>query len=359
MALLGWAYPHLRAIDSEGGVHTLTRGLRFGGTVYVVPRGRCQYSRKTMPRTDAKGREAARQQAQFESRFADTNVIVLANTSAETSGDVSIWTWDRAEMEARIGKPNPRMLPETLARKGLDQGFRLVLGVDGYEGEIWQDGGLVATRWWAQQPSPQSWSEFLGGARTQFPKAAVWSHAIDDTPPEPVAPQWRKDVVWVDDNWASALSRVTPPRAAVAAGMVALAPASCEVAKLTSLSLEEARLSAELEAARAASADWLRLRRRALRDARSITDAKALGDDVALVYALLDLDRTLEAEELAISRLSYLDNELQIGLTGRPAASIVDVVSTLEASDSWDDVRFESEGNTLVGTIASGIGAAR
>lgn len=359
MAYLPWLYPHLVALTSEGRKKVLTRGLRAGGSVYVVPRGMCQYSRKAMPRTDAKGREAARQQTRFESRFAEPEVIAQAHVSTPTPGDVIVWAWDRALVEQLVRKKDVRALPETLARQGMRSGVRIVEGLDGYEGEIWADGELVASRWWADPPQLDAWQDFLVGARMQFPGADLWDMDLPHMPPEPVRPQWKQNIASVDDNWKATLARVTPVRAAVIVGVLALAPAACQTARFAKLSVESQILNAQIEDGRAKAAAWLAQQRRAQRDAQFVNVAQGVGDDVALMFALIDAGDVLQNEGQTIQQLRYVDRQISLTLTGRPQTNLSQLITKLEATPSWRDVRMEQGGTLVVGRVEEGRAAEK
>lgn len=81
----------------------------------------------------------------------------------------TVFAWSAAEAQrqaARCGVDLTlyRVVPESLIRgRGLD-GPRLIEGVEGYEGQVWKEGSLVHSRWWAKPPAPQEWALFLGGA---------------------------------------------------------------------------------------------------------------------------------------------------------------------------------------------------
>lgn len=363
MPYLPWLLPHLVAPSSDGRTRVLTSGPRFGGAIHVVPRGLCQYSRKAMPRTDAKGREAARQQARFESRFANPQVITRAHRASASPGEVVVWSWDQARLAAPRAAQTPsgeslRALPETLVREKMNSGVRLVEGLDGYEGEIWFNGELIATRWWRDPPGEGAWSEFMVGARTQFPGANLWEMELPLTPPTPVQPRWRQDVAWADDNWRTAAARITPGRLAVIVGVVALAPTACQAARFTRLSAESQTLSAEVEEGRRSAGEWLAQRRRAQRDAQQVADSQALGDDVAVLYALSDLGAVLKDQGAAVSQVRLTDGEMVISLSGGSRGDMAALITRLEASLSWQDVRMEQGGAQIVGKIEASTGPA-
>src|ERR1051325_4661812 len=87
-----------------------------------------------------------------------------------TRDTAAIWTWDAARAgdamaEADIRPGRVTVLPETVLQARGEEGLRLVSCLDGFEGQCWSDGELVASRWWSDMPSPQRWIEFLRASR--------------------------------------------------------------------------------------------------------------------------------------------------------------------------------------------------
>lgn len=93
-----------------------------------------------------------------------------------------VWIWDErartSAAENAVGK-KATVLPETVLRVPLKgSGARLAACIDGFEGQIWQDGVLLAGRWWEKMPVDTEWSRFL---------------LANDLPPAdslPLAPPW-------------------------------------------------------------------------------------------------------------------------------------------------------------------------
>lgn len=76
-----------------------------------------------------------------------------------------VWCWDRSKTEQAIRSQrlNPKrvqVLPETLLRSSMQDGVRLMHCVEGFEGQVWQQGALVHSRWWPHMPSAEDWLMF-------------------------------------------------------------------------------------------------------------------------------------------------------------------------------------------------------
>lgn len=352
MSYLRLFFPHL-TIPVDGRIRRLTSGPRLGGVIQVVPRSLCQYSRKTLPRTDAVGRKAAREEARFESRFSDPEVMVHAKTNSRMPGEVVVWAWDKARLAAMTGRKNLRALPETLAREPMSNGARLVEGVDGFEGEVWVNSELVATRWWRETPNDDAWREFLLGART----GAGLNIEIPEQTPIAQRPVWKTDIAWTDDSWRTAAARITPAQLTGAVVLAALAPASCETARFSRLAYESQALTSSLEAGRETAGEWLAHRRRAMRDAALVSDASALGDEMSIVYALKDLSAVMRGQGAHITQITLSEGELRVLMSAPPRDSLAGLISELEDSPSWSQVRMDTGGIQIVGRLETVVNA--
>jgi len=81
------------------------------------------------------------------------------------NGFASVWCWDRQRIDSEIQKngktpKSQKKIPETMLRAPLENGLRLLKCLDGVEGQYWQDGQLVASRWWPQKPDDHGWLAF-------------------------------------------------------------------------------------------------------------------------------------------------------------------------------------------------------
>lgn len=78
---------------------------------------------------------------------------------------VFVWVWDtelQQQSMEQVGLKTVRCFPETILRPVADHdGAYLLACLEGYEGQIWQAGKLIASRWWLNTPSLREWSQFL------------------------------------------------------------------------------------------------------------------------------------------------------------------------------------------------------
>lgn len=77
----------------------------------------------------------------------------------------SVWAWDAEKIHQAIAAQGlqpqrTRVIPESALHTPQESGLRLTHCLDGYEGQLWQNGHLDHSRWWAQSPQPDEWLMF-------------------------------------------------------------------------------------------------------------------------------------------------------------------------------------------------------
>jgi hypothetical protein len=78
---------------------------------------------------------------------------------------VLVWVWDahlQQQTMAQASLKNAYTLPESVLRPALPtDGERLLVCLEGIEGQIWRNGILIASRWWSISPDLRDWNQFL------------------------------------------------------------------------------------------------------------------------------------------------------------------------------------------------------
>lgn len=92
-----------------------------------------------------------------------------------------VWIWDKGlqhkmflsyKSKIKITK----IIPETLFQKYSftpESNIILLKCQEGYEGQIWENNILKASRWWLQKPSLKNWNEFLRENKKEFSVSAL------------------------------------------------------------------------------------------------------------------------------------------------------------------------------------------
>jgi len=146
-----------RGVIRRGGpIERLVLGERL-----IISRELCHF--ETMPNTPG-GQRLRRHEAAKLSARARTPISDPAFYFDWGPDRIGIWSWPRS-LTAELSDFEGEVLPETVLHPPLEDGARLVVAMDGFEGQVWRYRQLVASRWWPQRPSLFEWSAFLRASR--------------------------------------------------------------------------------------------------------------------------------------------------------------------------------------------------
>lgn len=238
--------------------------------------------------------------------------------------------WDGAAIETQLRESGcdpgkVELLPEPMMCDARPDGMHLLVGDDGFEGQCWSAGWLVASRWWPQAPDAVGWQEFV----RSVPAAAVPPQAGDLPAPQRQVVRARPwHVLRSIDQAADAL--LPAERLVLLAGGVSLVAASAAVAHQAWEAWSSGRQQAvELQALRSRSADTLAARDRALQaDAEGHVLAAAMISPLA-IEVLQHLSRGLPTGVVA----------REIELTGRELRLLLDVPANVPRSTLVRDLQ--------------------
>jgi hypothetical protein len=142
--------------QSLGGVSAPAGGI--GRSEWVLSRPLYRFSRfdlKSVPKPQRS--QALALQIRQWAPFANTGCYLLWDQD-----HAQVWAWDadRAAnaMAAKQLKPgSATVVPETLLHQRRSQGVYLLACLDGFEGQVWRDHSLIASRWWPGMPNEVEW----------------------------------------------------------------------------------------------------------------------------------------------------------------------------------------------------------
>lgn len=354
MSLLSFLFPRLMAPAQDDKLVSLVGGPRLLGRIIVLPHRYFSHARRKVPLGNQKGRQAAKAQANYESGYSDPEFLIQMRNPGPHPSDVSIWSWDRRAIAALTGSRRSRVIPEPLAREPIQDGARLVVALEGYEGEIWSGGKRIASRWWPEAPTETIWQQFVTGARSRDWPVDEDGRPLDYALPKPEKVAWVRNLIWVNQGWSDRLRAISPVQLVVSAILIGALPAGCEASRIVHNNYHIDQIEANLVEQKAASEPWLSLRRRALSDAARVNEMSAPGDPASLLFALMDLDSALGSASPPIERLDYLDGELRIKLGDSDERDVVGIVSVLEQSANWDEVRYDAAASQVIGRVVTG-----
>ena len=100
----------------------------------------------------------------------------------------AVWYWSHAKVLERLGGQwthRTTCVPEALYTGQIREDEAELLALDnGFEGRLWKQGRLVASRWWAELPMPGQWQSFLRGAGIPTTTDAQAPQAVSASPAE-------------------------------------------------------------------------------------------------------------------------------------------------------------------------------
>lgn len=154
----------------------------------LVARSRCRLKWFSLANVPAAERRAAlRMQAEAWAPFQSSQYQL-----AVSGNEGLALAWDRADAEAMLAAAGLEperciLLPETLLRRPDGDGVVLIECVEGVEAQVWRDGMLRASRWWATQPDTQEWMLFL--------------HSVGASVADPSLLRSPQSLPWLDQPW--------------------------------------------------------------------------------------------------------------------------------------------------------------
>ncbi len=147
-----------RSLIGDGG-ELRQKGL-FGGHEWVVPRADCQYRQMDFSSLPARQQVAAARLAV--ARF-EPSVGARTHIAGSRVALAHYWIWVPWDEAGRVR----RWIPESLLRAApAHSGVRLVQLQRGVEGQVWQDGVLKASQWWAAGPELSALAAFPAFVRS-------------------------------------------------------------------------------------------------------------------------------------------------------------------------------------------------
>lgn len=347
--MINFFYPKLISRTVDGRIRTHANRLSLVGAITILPASHYTFALRRASRPDHKGQKAACLQVAMELGLQAPRSIAQVFSTDINFSQIVCWVWSRDRVLDLTGRPDARVIPEALARRGIERGLRIVKGLEGYEGELWLRGRRVAARWWPDVPNDADWSIFLNGVRT-LGLGDIAAEFLNARRPDPEAARWKQFVFWTNPDWRSRIEQVTPSAAALAAVCLLLAPASAEAVQLVLTKQAVHQKQTMVEALRKKSAEWTELRRSAIEASAFVDLVSTSGYPMTLVFGLLDLKSALSGRT-SVSTISYRDGEMVVQLQSLAGIDPAKLVSTLESSRSWQEVRIDQSKREIRGKL--------
>lgn len=308
----------------------------FGGSQYVLSRAACAFRYQKL-----EGRKPSRELLQAIALEAD-----LSGASERTGiyitckgGHLQVWTWDASLFGLLPDPVNLKIVPESLLHEPGD-GLVLRQCLEGFEGQVWQDGILVASRWWKQAPGLDTWIQFcrasgLTGVEQVRAVPVPEEAALASDAPPPNRTPVRTQVRHL--SWSHAVLAVL--------GFVLL-PAGYFAARNLAITSELGRLEAERSELSLVTAGR-QVENRSLMALRQTLDpfvAEVRSNDP--LTGLADTIELLMLDQINIERFQFSEGMLELVFEGSRDYSEPDLVRRLEAIPSASNVRIDPLGRT-------------
>lgn len=273
-----------------------------------------------------------------------------------------LFAWDAATWRERCqqagidpaAEADAAFVPETLLLPRQDEGVRLQTCVEGFEGQVWRGGELLASRWWPEPPAEVPWLNFLRGAgvlvdsgQAAVPAAAPAEHAESGP--------------WADAQTQAQLGAQRQLRSSAIVGLALLTLLLPTLWLLRSAWHEHealAQVTDRREQAAARAAPVTQARAESLRLLASVERYQALVARPDMLALLAHLAGQLPADGTQLRQLDWDGKNLRLALAVPPGASRVDHVRALEDGGWLRDVREESQDSAAgVVTLVAAVGS--
>lgn len=318
---------------------------RFGQTEWVLSRPLYRFVRfdlKSVPRAQ-RGQALDLKIAQW-TPFTRTAWYLLWEQD-----HALVWAWDADQVAQslaahKLKSKGTAVIPETLLHPRQAQGSYLVTCMDGYEGQVWVDGSLTVSRWWAQIPALHEWKNFErdAGIAPQQQRGQV---------PVP------QSLTWNDKPWGKSMALATGAGYGgkaeswiVTVAILALAGATMwqamQLIKLRSAAKQQA---AELKMLEEKAQPLVQARGQALETLDQIQ--RLQGEDIfpdplfvlARVAELLPKDK----DAPFLKEWEYLGGKLKLHIASTTKLSTTDYIKLFEASGIFRSVQVMPASDSL------------
>ena len=324
--------PDLR-LDLGGQSDVLRVGGKLGGGLSVIPRKNCSFRRVKLAGKDSKGVKAALFRYQNEFHTPGRTLITKVQKNKDY---LEIWECD----ENIAG----RKIVETMIRVPMKIGARLVSCVEGYEGQIWREYELIASRWWSAPPLSQDWNNFIIPHGDWLPLSEVDN--------EPFSPAFRQDWPSFGFNKDFFLGKWS------VGGLFELIFVSllC-ISVFTGFSIlgamrQNYQLKKELDVLSSRVESSITLRRKMLSNKTHIDLHRPIFDEPEIMAAISDLRKIISGDQIDLTSINVDQEGVRLKLSGLLVQSVPDLVTELEASEYLSAVSVTLSGEKSIDVCA-------
>jgi hypothetical protein len=340
----------LIALLSDGTAYPVRSGGLLSLDLVVVSRALCRFRRITLPSETRNAVKAALLQAKRDAS-SEANITQLVQDQNNRK-QASIWAWpEQAETQHSGADSASRSIPETLAREPMQSGRRLVQCLEGVEGQVWEDGALMASRWWPDVPGQSQWVTFLRSARLKTDEISL------DLPPVVEVP-WRTNLPFFQGAVETLQAFVTPRRLLAVLALFFATLLVYNGAQYVRFSQTTKTLQAQISERKEVVSDILAERNQAMLNLQAIEKIQAMGKPTTLLFGIVGVLENIQGQDLKVTKITLRDRQLEILITGVPEQNGATLVKAMEASPSLERVSVNFLPGKLVKITANLTGKA-
>ncbi len=295
-----------------------------------MSRALCSFRRVTLANGSRNAVKATLLQAKREA-LSDTDIIKIEQDQGNRRM-AGLWAWPKPDEQTGVKQDAvSRSIPETLAREPMQSGQRLANCLEGVEGQVWGDGSLIASRWWPGIPGQNQWVKFLRSARLKTDEISLAVPSAVDVP-------WRTNLPILQSVMDALRVFATPARLFLVVGVILAAMFVHSGVQYFRYHQTVNNLQAQITARKVIVSDILAERNKAVLNLRAIDQMAGLGTSTALLMAVAGVLENVQGKDMRITKLSLIDEQLSILVTGEPELKGAALVSRLEGVDALAQV---------------------
>ena len=313
----------------------MKRGRRY----WAVSRSLCRFFKIPLLADASNSRQldALRLQIERLSPFAETGSHFHFGRNF-----INLWLWDsQAVIDAAdaidVDLRRVLVLPESALQPG-GEGVRVIECLDGVEGQCWDQGSLVASRWWPTPPDSRGWVLFQRGA-------AVGPDRLTTNPPPATALPWlaRPWTSSPTDGW-SGIGNIDTRFAAAGIAVALLIGYAYLGAEWLRLISDRSAVQKQIEVHSAEVGPAVEARVAALGNAAAIRRLHQLDPYPSQLALMARVAEILPKNETHLAEWSYDRGQIEMTIAADHPLDAVFFVRALERADRFKAVSVERAG---------------
>lgn len=318
---------------------TETPQIRFGALQWVLTRPMYRFQTFDLTQVPPKNRTQALQLelAQW-TPFANSDYYVGWHGQ-----QALVWGWDADKVKQAIVaqglKPQRvRILPESALQTPLQDGLCLTRCHEGFEGQLWHEGKLEKSRWWAQLPAQDEWLMFQRDA-------GILPGEQQSQPPAPRATLLNFQP-WVNEAGSAGGQEMQLERLGIALGiLLLLLPTFWFGFGLYKAQRGTAQLQDQLAQLQREAEPIMQARRQSLDYLARINALRALAPYPSQLSLMAKIAEVLPKDNASLKDWNFQQGQLKVTVVSKSDLSSTTLIGALQQTGIFNDVKALPGGN--------------